>query len=646
MINIGPDICTNFEEASAREWLETNGIGGFACGSIAGANTRRYHGLLTAATRAPLGRITMLSKFEETLFIDGAAYELSSNQYPGTVHPEGFRYLTNFRVDPFPVWSYEIEGIRLKKKIFMVHGTNMAVCRWETEGDLQGRQVELELKPLLSFVDYHHLQHEDAGLDPEFRITDGAVTVRPYREMPALFFFHNAREVTKTGFWYRNFEYAIEKERGFDYTEDLFQPFSLRFPLHGGADVMVSTEDKGPLGADALESGELLRRAELIEAAGADDDFAMQLVLAADQFIVARGEGQTVIAGYPWFSDWGRDTMIALSGLTLATGRPETAKSILLEFSNHISQGMIPNRFPDAGDAAEYNTVDATLWYFEAIRAYGEKTGDYQFIHDRLYHKLAGIITWHLRGTRYNIHVDTDGLLYAGEPGVQLTWMDAKIGDLVITPRTGKAVEIQALWYNALKIMADLGGRFEDEASAAQYDAMAETARQSFNALFWNEDEKCLFDVIVNGHRDPSVRPNQIFAAGLYHSILDDETARKIVDKVETELLTPVGLRSLSPRDPAYVPIYTGSPFERDSAYHQGTVWGWLIGGFVDAYRRVYPGREERVAEILSGFKEHLTEGCIGQISEIFDAGAPHRPRGCFAQAWSVAELLRVLKKR
>lgn len=645
MINIGPDICTNFEESTAREWLETNGIGGFACSTISGANTRRYHGILTAATRPPLGRVTMLSKFEETLYIDGAAYDLSTNQYPGKVHPEGFKYLTNFRLDPFPVWTFEIDGIRLQKKIFMVHGENTAVCRWDIAAGADNRQAELELKPLLSFVDYHRLQHEDAGLDPGFETEAARVTIRPYREMPSLFFFHNALEIKETGFWYRNFEYAIEKERGFDYTEDLFQPFAMRFRLENGADVLVSTDgDTDPLPAADLETLELARRADLIETAGAEDEFTMQLVLAADQFVVARGDGQTVIAGYPWFSDWGRDTMIALPGLTLSTGRPGIAKSILLEFSKHISEGMIPNRFPDLGDEAEYNTVDATLWYFEAIRAYGEATGDYALLQDHLYNKLADIITWHLRGTRYNIHVDTDGLLYAGEPGVQLTWMDAKIGDLVITPRIGKPVEIQALWYNALKTMADLALRFEDNGSAAQYSAMAETARVSFNALFWNEEEGCLFDVIVNGSRDAGVRPNQIFAAGLHHPILDEERARKVVDKVEAELLTPVGLRSLSPRDPAYVPAYTGSPFERDSAYHQGTVWAWLIGGFVDAYRRVYPGKEERVAEILAGFKGHLPGGCVGQISEIFDADPPHRPRGCFAQAWSVAEVLRVLK--
>jgi predicted glycogen debranching enzyme len=509
----------------------------------------------------------------------------------------------------------------------------------------ESSRIELELRPLLSFVDYHHLQHEDAALDASFEATETVVTIHPYGEMPSLFFTHNGAAIETTGFWYRSFQYAIEKERGFDHSEDLFQPFSMKFDLTGGADVIISTGSGPYPDAAVLEEAEVARRSALIETARAEDDLSMQLVLATDQFIVARGDGQTVIAGYPWFSDWGRDTMIALPGLTLATGRPDIAKSIILEFSEHISEGMLPNRFPDAGDEAEYNTVDATLWYFEAIRAYLEKTGDYEFVKGTLYLKLANIITWHLRGTRYNIHVDTDGLLYAGEPGLQLTWMDAKIGDLVITPRTGKPVEIQALWYNALKIMAGLATRFYDEEGAAQYEATAEMARQSFNALFWNERDGCLFDVIINGNRDASLRPNQIFAAGLHYPILDIERARKVVDTVEAELLTPVGLRSLSPRDPSYVPIYTGSPFERDSAYHQGTVWGWLIGPFIDAYRRVYPDSETRVAEMLSGFKEHLREACVGQISEIFDAREPHHPRGCFAQAWSVAEVLRVLKK-
>jgi predicted glycogen debranching enzyme len=330
--------------------------------------------------------------------------------------------------------------------------------------------------------------------------------------------------------------------------------------------------------------------------------------------------------------------------LTIATNRTEIARQILLEFSKHISMGMLPNRFPDAGDAAEYNTVDATLWYFEAIRAYVSKTADYKFVRLNLYEKLVDIIVWHLKGTRYGIKMDaSDGLLYSGTKDVQLTWMDAKIGDLVVTPRRGKAVEIQALWYNALRIMADFAGTVGDWKDEKKYLELGEQAKASFNRTFWNEVEKCLFDVIDGEAKDASVRPNQIFAVSLPHAILTDaDKARLVIEKVEAELLTPYGLRSLSPKDANYRPIYTGNPFERDTAYHQGTIWAWLIGGFIDAYRRVYPENKTRVEEILSGFEKHLSEAGGGQISEIFDADAPHNPRGCPAQAWSVAEILRV----
>jgi predicted glycogen debranching enzyme len=646
MIKFDSEICTNFEEALSREWLETNGIGGFASATISGANSRRYHGILTAATKPPLGRITMLSKFEETLTIGENSYELSANQFPNVVDPQGFKYLKSFRLDPFPIWIFEVEGIEIEKKIFMLDGENTTVCQWSIKSEITNRKLQIALKPLLSFCDYHALQHETAAINPEVSITKNLVSIQPFAAMPELFFAHNAENLETTGFWYRNFEYAIEKERGFDFREDLFQPFVLKFDLSASAIIIVSTEKQNFSDAPKFEKAETKRRKSLVDKAEAKDDFKAQLVLAADQFIVKRGAGETVIAGYPWFSDWGRDTMIALNGLTLTTNRTEIARNILLEFSRHLSEGMLPNRFPDGADEAEYNTVDATLWYFEAIRAYVEKTGDYDFVRENLYAKLAETIAWHLRGTRYNIHVDTDGLLYAGTDGVQLTWMDAKIGDLVITPRIGKPVEIQALWYNALKIMADFAEKFGDDLDNKRYEAMAEMAKQSFNAVFWNDAEDCLFDVVINGMRDGSVRPNQIFAVSLPNSMLSIGQAQKVVAKVEAELLTPVGLRSLSPKDKDYCPIYIGSPLERDSAYHQGTVWGWLIGGFVDAYRRINSHgnqTEKRVEEILSGFKNHLSEAGLGQISEIFDADAPHAPRGCMAQAWSVAEVLRVL---
>ena len=508
------------------------------------------------------------------------------------------------------------------------------------------RTVSLKVRPLLSFVDYHHLRHVDSAFDPRYKSHGGTISIQPAREIWPVFFQHTGNSVERTGHWYRNFEYAIEQERGFDFREDLFQPFVINFENPRTASVIVSTELLDKPDAAKLERAEVKRRGALVRGISSNDALTRQLVLAADQFVVARGDGHTIIAGYPWFSDWGRDTMISLAGLTLATDRSDIARNILIEFANHISQGMIPNRFPDAGDEAEYNTIDATLWYFEAIRAYLAATEDYVTIRDQIYPKLAEILVWHLRGTRYNIHVDTDGLLYGGEPGTQLTWMDAKIGENVITPRIGKPVEIQALWYNALCIMADLAERFGDDADHRRYLAMADLAKLSFNALFWNDAEQCLFDVVENGNRDASVRPNQVFAVALHHSMVDAERAKKIVDKVEGELLTPVGLRSLSPRDEKYVPVYIGSPLERDSGYHQGTVWGWLIGPFVDAYRKVHPDSEDRIRAILAGFETHLNEAGLGQISEIFDADPPHAPRGCPAQAWSVAEILRVLLSR
>lgn len=644
MIILDEKICSSFDSATSREWLETNGIGGFASGTVSGANTRRYHGLLTAATKPPLGRITMVSKCEETISIDGQDFELSSNQYPGKIDPQGFQYLKEFKLDPFPIWTFSVGNIVVEKRIFMVHGRNATVLQYRVKPAVRGNRPSLKMtwRPLLSFVDYHHLQHQNTEFNGEVSGKRGTIEMAPVTGMPPIYFAHDAAEASATGYWYRHFEYAIEEERGFDFREDLYQPFELTFDLRSTATIIISTDRAiDAVAAADLEKAEIKRRRSLIKKSGAKTDISKQLVLAADQFIVKRGDGNTVIAGYPWFSDWGRDTMIALPGLTLSTERPEIARGILREFADHVSEGMIPNRFPDEGETADYNTIDATLWFFEAVRAYAEKTGDYAFVRKHIYPKLAEILAWHLKGTRFGIHVDTDGLLSGGTPNEQLTWMDAKIGDLVITPRNGKAVEIQALWYNALCTMADLAERFEDMEDRGKYIAMANLAKLSFNAVFWNEEKRCLFDVVDNGTRDDSVRPNQIFAASLRYTMLNSERVRLVVNKVQSELLTPVGLRSLSPDDPNYVPVYIGSPLERDSAYHQGTVWGWLIGGFIDAHRRAYPDRQVERDALAEGFSAHLYQAGLGQISEIFDAESPHHPRGCPAQAWSVAEVLR-----
>ena len=654
MIQLGSEICVEFESSSSREWLETNGIGGYASGTVSGAGTRRYHGLLVAATRPPLGRILLLSRFDEAVIVQGERFEISCNQYPGSIHPQGYRYLTSFRLDPYPRWTFELGGVELERSIFMVHGENTTVCRWKitdrsesSVSDDAEVSCQLELRPLIGFRDHHHLRNQDANFETGFTTGNGWVAVAPDAEMPTMYLAHNGATIEKTGVWYKNFEYAIEQERGFDYREDLFQPFLLKFDLAADATVIASTHQRFGSQAADLEKSELRRRAELVVRSEIKDESLWPLVLAADQFIVDRGAGKSIIAGYHWFSDWGRDTMISLPGLTLAVNRPEIARSILLEFAKHVSQGMLPNRFPDEGETPEYNTVDATLWYFEAIRAYAEATGDYDLVRDELYGKLVEIIDWHVRGTRYGIHVDTDGLLYAGGEGHQLTWMDAKIGDWVVTPRRGKPVEIQALWYNALRIMADLAARFGEQEKSDEFDDMAEIAAESFGGQFWNDSAQCLFDVVDGEMRDASIRPNQIFAVSLPHSMIDTARARKIVDKVESELLTPVGLRSLSRSDPQYVPIYIGSPLQRDGSYHQGTVWGWLIGPFVDAYRKVHskdPRAEKQVTAIIDSFKAHLTDSMVGQVAEIFDADAPHKPRGAAAQAWSVAEVLRTAR--
>jgi predicted glycogen debranching enzyme len=634
MITLDQQSCRDLDSALSREWLETNGIGGFSSSTVVGLNTRRYHGLLTAATKPPVGRLVLLSKLEETLVIGGRRYDLSANQYPGVVHPQGFNYQIGFRLDPFPIFTYEVEGLRLEKSVFMVRGENTTVVQYQFLDTIPAGAT-LEVRPLIAFRDYHSTTHENNALNQQVENTAGLATMKPYNDLPALYLAHNARELDTKGFWYRNFQYAVEQERGLDFAEDLFSPCAMIFNVESTATIIASTEPHDARQADAYRD----ERRSVLQA----NEMIGTLTTAADQFIVAREQGKTVIAGYHWFADWGRDTMIALPGLALATGRAEVARSILREFANHVDQGMLPNRFPDAGETPEYNTVDATLWYFEAVRALLQQTNDYEFVREHLYDVLKDIIEWHIRGTRYRIHVDDDGLLYSGEPGVQLTWMDAKVGDWVVTPRHGKPVEIQALWYNALRVMEHLAREFGDAAAAKQFADMAQQAHDSFNKLFWNSELGCLYDVINGASLDSSIRPNQVIALSLTNSMVPAERARSILAVVERELLTPRGLRTLSANDPNYIGEYKGDPRSRDGAYHQGTVWPWLMGSYITAYTRTFgdPAGREFANKWFAGFEEHLREACLGQVSEIFDGDAPHRPRGCVAQAWSVSELLR-----
>jgi predicted glycogen debranching enzyme len=634
-------------EPDRREWLEANGLGGYAMSTATGENTRRYHGLLVVATTPPAGRAVLLSKLEETLLVGSRRIDLSTNRFPGATYPEGFRLLTGFRMDPFPTFTWDADGIVVEKEVFMPHGEDAVCVTWRVakgEGP-----VGLEVRPLVAFRDFHVLTHENVNLDRTTSIEGGRVRIAPYKGLPELFLAHNGH-AGQAGDWYRSFEYEKERARGFDYREDLWHPATFSFTFEGSAhgahreaSLIASTSPRSASDIHLLRKSELSRRERIVRNAPAGPFFS-KLFLASDRFLVARGRLTTVIAGYPWFCDWGRDTMIALPGLTLTTGRPDVAKEILLAFSEHVDQGMLPNRFPDAGEGPAYDTVDATLWYFEAVRQYVEATGDLALVRDRLFGILADIVAWHERGTRYGIRVSADGLLEWHAAGEALTWMDARVHGRPVTPREGKPVEIQALWFNALHTMSDFASSFGHGNSAKSYSARAELCRTSFLKLFPDETRAGLVDCVDGASRDGSVRPNQLFAVSLHHSMVPRPLARRVLATVEEHLLTPYGLRTLSPKDRAYRGRYEGGSEERDSAYHQGTVWPWLLGAYATAVRRVNgsgPRTARELRRLFAPLRDFLLGDGLGQLPEIFDGDAPHRPRGCVAQAWSVAELLR-----
>lgn len=639
----------NFGEAISREWLETNGLGGWASSTIANIHTRRYHGLLVAATRPPVGRVVLLSKLEETLVWRGGRHALGGNVYPGAVQPQGYRHLSAFSRDLFPSFTYAVDGIRLEKRVAGIHGENTTVIDYrlhEAPGPLQ-----LELRPFVAGRDYHALTHanREICLSSAF---DGDIWIyRAYPQLPTLYLLAPGASFTAQPDWYYNFEYLADKQRGQDFQEDLFTPgvFTLALAPGERASVITSTSPPHGKSAVALLAAEKARRERLttslpeVSTVRSAQSVLRELTLAANQFIVRRGGSQrTIIAGYHWFTDWGRDTMIALPGLTLVTGRFEVARDILETFVAAMDQGMLPNRFPDSGETPEYNTVDATLWFFVAAYKYFQYSGDRRFLQATLLPAMAEMIDWHRRGTRYGIRMASDGLLTAGEPGVQLTWMDVKIGDWVVTPRHGKAVEINALWYNAVTIYAHLLSADGQPEAAAEFHTLAAAIQKRFIDVFWHRPEGYLFDVVTEGQPDPAIRPNQIFALSLPFPLLGRNRARQVLKTVETHLLTPMGLRSLSPRDPAYQARYQGDGRARDAAYHQGTVWAWLLGPYLTALVRVRgkTGRRQGMQR-MAAVGDHFARAGIGQVSEIFDGDPPHAPRGCVAQAWSVAEILR-----
>lgn len=663
------------DELLHREWLVTNGLGGYASGTVAGAVTRRYHGLLIAALPAPLGRFVMFNHLSERLcFGENDAVSLGAEERAGgQLDLGGADFLTEFRLDAgLPVWRYSVRGIALEKRILLPHGQNTVHVTYRI---LKGGAPFplLELRPALSFRRHEAAVNE--GIAPPYEVSllgqrcEIAVADRAdFPNLPPLrmrtrdggdaAFTMDVKTISQV-------DYRTEESRGYPSRGNLWSPgkFHLDLSQPGGATLIASTEGWDVIDvlspAEAFAAEQVRRAALLREAAPeAREGFGAELVFAADQFVItpagraeeaarahaAGDEVRTVIAGYHWFTDWGRDTMISLEGLTLLTGRALEAKYILDTFSHYVRDGLIPNMFPEGEKekGGVYNTADATLWYFHALGRYVERTGDRATL-ERLLPMLVDIVEHHQRGTRFHIHVDPDdGLLSEGADKFPLTWMDAHVGDWVVTPRRGKAVEINALWFNALSLLAGWLRDSGDDTAARRCEESAQRARESFNARFWNAKRGCLFDVVdgENGD-DASIRPNQVFAISLPHPVLDEKRWAPVMDVVEKTLLTPVGLRSLAPRDPDYKPTYHGGRRSRDAAYHQGTVWPWLIGPFIDAWLRLHPADKKGARAFLARFPGHFDDAGLGTISEIFDAETPHIPRGCIAQAWSVAEVLR-----
>ncbi|MFN0215239.1 MAG: amylo-alpha-1,6-glucosidase [Saprospiraceae bacterium] len=644
-----------FKELSAKEWLVTNGIGGYASSTVVGANTRRYHGLLVASLNPPTRRTVMVSKIEECIvFNRDCAFGLSSNQYPGAIHPQGFQYFKFFERKPLPRMKFEAHGYHLLKTVFMVHGSNTAVVEYENTGDTT---FKLGLTPLFVHRDYHSLSRENAFEDYWIKQQNGCYALYAHYGATPLYFNFSTGEFVENRQWFKNFEYEREQERGLDYHEDSFSVANIYAVLKPGAKVhFVFSTDETMAKSDpkTLKANEL-RRLEQLAPKDLEDSFLKDLLLAGEQFIVRRDstEGYSLIAGYHWFTDWGRDTMIAMRGLTIATGKQEVSKSILETFLRYVDKGMLPNRFPDGNEALEYNTIDATLWLFVALYEYYQKFQDLEFVAEHL-DTLTEILEQHLVGTRYNIRVTPEGFLAGGEGLAQLTWMDARVGDFVVTPRHGCPVEIQALWFNALRIYQYFAGTLNRPYS--KYQAIGDILLGNFKKYFVRSNG-ALSDVIMpndSGYTaDNALRPNQIYVVSLPFPLLDRHEEKKVVETVQAHLLTDFGLRTLTPEHPDYKPAYGGSPWERDTAYHQGTVWPFLLSEYAAAFLKVNEWSEKSQKEVqalLEPLKHHFyQEDCILGISEIFDGKTPRSGKGTVQQAWSVGAVLKImldLKKR
>jgi predicted glycogen debranching enzyme len=645
-LQLDPQTCRHLDLAIQREWLVTNGLGGYASGTVAGVNSRRYHGLLVAALNPPIQRMVLVAALDEWVRSDnGEMQALSAHEYwDGTVFPQGYRQLEGVELDGMlPAFRWTIAGCTIEKRIWMEQGVSRTVVTYRL---VSGSPLTLQLRPLFAHRDYHQQRHGQGAFEisetGEGWIID-AGGVRSHFEV------RSSATVRSQPDWYWRVLHRAERERGLDDEEDLFTPGVVEVPLAVGADVavVISTEPT-PSSWDAARScRDAQQRQKAVLGPGMEHPLAEQLALAADQFRVVRrtpGEApsapqRTVVAGYHWFADWGRDTMISLPGLVMRPGTLWEARAVLDTYIQYLDQGLIPNRFPDGGQAPEYNTIDATLWLFQALAAYLRASRDWRFIADRLA-ALEAVIDWHVRGTRHNIEMDAaDGLLAGGEDGLALTWMDARVQDWVVTPRRGKPIEVNALWYNALRLTADWCERAMRP--AGPYRRMAAQAHSSAQERFWFADGGYCYDVVdAPEGDDPSLRPNQVIALGLVYPLIEGEPARRALDVVTAKLLTPYGLRTLSPDDPRYLSSYRGDQRARDAAYHMGLVWPWLLGPYLDAHQRV-DGDGLAVRRLLEPFTAHLLDAGLGTISEIFEPEPPYRPVGCIAQAWSVSEVLR-----
>ena len=650
-VAFGRETCGDLEDGLRREWLVTNGLGGYASATVPGVLTRSYHGLLVAALEPPVARTVLVAGTVDWITYDGVRYPLSTHEFgAGAIAPEGYRHLESFRLEgALPIWKFAIADALVERRLWMVYGSNTTFVSYRL---LRGsRPADLEITPLVTYHTFHALA-SGQGWNMRIDTEELGATVHAYDGAIPFSMRSDRGEFRPGGAWWWDFGHRAETERGLGDRGDLYAPGSFVVRLEPGeavalvfsADPQHDVDAATSLAAAQQRQHDLLERANALDA----DPVVQQLVLAADQFLVARPltddpGGRSVIAGYHWFNDWGRDTMISLPGLTLATGRADEAASILRTFARYLEDGLLPNNFPDsAGVIPGYNTADATLWYVLAIRAYQQATGDESLVDDLL-PALTEIAERHLAGTRYGIGVDpADGLLRAGEPGVQLTWMDAKVGDWVVTPRIGKPVEINALWYNALRSLEGFLTARGETASSARFAALADRTHESFRARFRHPERDHLADVVDSPQGDDwTVRPNQVFALALPFPLLDGAEARAVLDAVGRSLLTSYGLRSLAPSDPAYRGTYGGDQVQRDGAYHQGPVWSWLIGPYAEAIYRL-TGDRDAALTVLRPVGDHLRDAGLGSVSEILEGDPPHLPRGCVAQAWGVAEVLRV----